>query len=137
MKFSLKKLLFGTLSGSFGMWAIAGIWHNLIKANFYNSINAKHDAIGVFLVAYFILALMMAYIYPLMYKNGSPLKEGMRFGAIIGILWVLPHGIIDAASHGDTTFLYQFKNALWHIIEQGIGGVIIAFVYGRKLKTEH
>lgn len=135
MKFNLKKLLIGTLSGGFGMWAIAGIWHNLIKANFYNSINAKHDAIGVFLVAYFILALIMAYIYPLRYKCENYLKEGIIFGAIIGLLWVFPHGIIDAASHGDTTYLYQFKNALWHMIEQGIGGIIIAFVYRKQINT--
>ena len=77
----------------------------------------------------------MAYIYSLAYKGGSPFKEGIRFGAIVGLLWVFPHGIIDAASHGDTTYLYQFQNAIWHMIEQSIGGVIIAFVYGKQLNN--
>ncbi len=135
MKLNLRKLLLGTLLGGFGMWVIAGVWHNLIKPSFYNSISVKHDAIGAFLVAYFILALIMAYVYSLAYEGRSPLKEGIRLGAVVGLLWVFPHGIIDAASHGDTTYLYQFKNALWHIIEQGIGGIIIAFVYGKKTYT--
>ncbi|NQV02477.1 MAG: hypothetical protein HQ542_07515 [Bacteroidia bacterium] len=83
------------------------------------------------LVAYFILALLMAYIYSLCYKGGKPVIEGLKIGVIIGILWVFPHGLAMAGSH-DTSIIYEIKNALWHVIEQGIGGIIIALIYGKK-----
>ncbi len=124
-----KKLLVATLSSGFGMWVIAGIWHNLIMANLYKNVHATHDGIGLLLVAYFILALLMSYIYPLGYKGGKPYLEGLRFGVIIGILWVFPHGLAMAGAHGES-ILYVLKNSAWHMIEQGFGGIIIGLVYG-------
>jgi len=131
----IKKLLLATLVGGFGMWVVAGIWHNLIMANLYADVHAKHEGIGLLLIAYFILALIMSYMYPLGYQGGSPLKEGLKFGALIGLLWVFPHGLAMVAAHGETTIIYQVKNGLWHMVEQGLGGIIIAFVFGKSLTT--
>ncbi|MBW1767655.1 MAG: hypothetical protein JRF49_07320 [Deltaproteobacteria bacterium] len=127
---NLKKLFLATLSGGFGMWVIAGIWHNLIMAKLYESVHATHEGLGLLLVAYFILALLMSYIYPLGYKGGKPIWEGLRFGIVIGILWVFPHGLAMAGAHGDS-ISYVFKNAAWHMVEQGLGGIIIGLIYGR------
>ena len=132
----LKKLLLSTFFSGLGMWVIAGIWHNLIMANLYKGIHATHDGIALLLVAYFILAFIMSYLYPLGYKGGKPILEGLKFGAIMGVLWVFPHGLAMASVHGDS-IIYVFKNGAWHIVEQGIGGIIIGFVYGwRKAVTE-
>jgi hypothetical protein len=133
MRINFKKLILATLIGGFGMWVVAGIWHNLIMANLYKTVHATHDGIGLLLVAYFVLALLMAYIYPLGYKGSGLIKEGFRFGVIIGLLWVLPHGIAMVAAHGETSIIYVIKNSLWHMVEQGVGGIIIALVYGKKL----
>jgi hypothetical protein len=128
---NLKKLILATLSGGFGMWVVAGIWHNLIMANLYKSVDAQHEGIGLLLVAYIVLALLMSYLYPLGYKGGKPVIEGLRFGVIIGILWVFPHELAMAGAHG-TSLLYVFKNAAWHMVEQGIGGVVIGLIYGKS-----
>ena len=83
---NIKFFLSSTLTSGFGMWVVAGIWHNLIRANLYESVNANHEGIGLLLVAYIILALLMSYMYPLGYKGGKPIVEGLRFGIVIGIL---------------------------------------------------
>ena len=127
---NIKKLVLATLLGGLGMWVIAGIYHNLIMANLYAEVNAKHEGFGILLAAYFILALIMAYVYPLGYKGKSPALEGLRFGIIIGLLWVFPHSLAMAGAHGDS-ILYVFKNSLWHLLEQGLGGVIIGLIYGK------
>ena len=127
---NLKKMALATLAGGFGMWVIAGVWHNLIMANLYESVDAKHEGIGVLLIAYFVLALLMSYIYPLGYKGGNPVWEGLRFGMVIGILWVFPHELAMAGAHGDP-ISYVFKNGLWHMVEQGLGGIIVGLIYGR------
>ena len=64
-----KKLLSSTLTSGFGMWVVAGIWHNLIRANLYESVNANHEGIGLLLVAYFILALLMSYVSSWVYRR--------------------------------------------------------------------
>jgi hypothetical protein len=72
----------------------------------------------------------MAYMYPLVCEGGRPIIEGLRFGMVIGVLWVFPHELAMAGAHGDS-ISYVFENAAWHLVEQGVGGIIIGFVYGR------
>ncbi|MEN8194286.1 MAG: hypothetical protein ABFS12_15805 [Bacteroidota bacterium] len=66
---SMKRFISATLFGGATMWIVAGIWHNLIMANLYEAVHAKHEGIGLMLVGYFILALFMAYLYPLFQKK--------------------------------------------------------------------
>ena len=131
MKTKILKLLIATLVGGLGMWIIAGLWHNLILPMFNENVQAHHDGLGLMLFAYFILALLMAYIYSLSYKGKRPIMEGLRLGVVVGLLWVLPHGLVMAGAH-DTSVVYEFKNAVWHMIEQGIGGIIVALIYGKR-----
>ena len=127
---NVKKLILSTLAGGFAMWVISGIWHNLILANFYSrETEATHEGIGILLIAYLVLSLIMSYMYPLGYKGGRPTIEGLRFGALIGLLWVFPHELAMAGAHGDS-ISYVFKNAAWHMVEQGLGGIVIGIIYG-------
>lgn len=128
---NIKKFILATLAGSVAMWLLAGLWHELIMANFYSSeTHATHEGTVIIFLAYLVLGVLMAYVYPLGYKGGRPALEGLRFGIVIGLVWVFPHGLAMAGAHGDS-LLYVFKNAAWHIIEQGVGGIIIALVYAR------
>jgi hypothetical protein len=130
MKTNLKKFALAILFGGIGMSVVAGLWHNLIMPNLYTDIDATHEGIGLLFVAYFILAGFMAYLYPLIYDGKKPVADGLRFGVIIGLLWVFPHGLAMAGAHG-TSISYEIKNSAWHMVEQGIGGIIIALTYGK------
>jgi hypothetical protein len=57
------------------MWDVAGFWHNLIIVNLYKDVHETHDKIGLLLVAYFILAGFMVYLYPIIYKGMKPILE--------------------------------------------------------------
>ncbi len=127
---NIKKMIFSILAGGLGMWIVAGLWHNLIMASFYENTHAKHEGLGILLFAYFALAAFMAYLYPRLNKKKKPVIEGLQFGVIIGLLWVFPHGLAMAGAH-DTSILYVLKNSSWHMVEQGIGGIIIAMIYGK------
>jgi len=138
MKTKLLRLLFATLAGGFGMWVIAGLWHNLILPIINENVQAHHQGIGIMLIAYFILAFLMSYIYSLIHKNRGTVIDGLKTGVIIGILWVFPHGLVMAGAH-DTSIVYEIKNALWHMFEQGVGGIIITFIFGmgKSKKIKH
>ncbi len=128
---NIKKFLLATLVSGLSMWLLAGAWHELIVANFYaEETGAEHEGTAIILLAYLILGLLMAYIYPLGYKGGKPWMEGLKFGALMGLLWVFPHTLVMAGAHG-TSVLYVIKNSLWHMVEQGIGGLLIGLIYGR------
>jgi len=128
---NIKKLIVSTVIVGLAMWIIAGLWHNLILANYYaRETEATHDGVGIMLIAYFILALFMSYMYPIGYKGGSPIFEGLRFGALIGLLWVFPHELVMVGAHGEP-ILYVFKNAIWHMVEQGLGGIVIGLIYNK------
>lgn len=130
---TMKKLVLSTGIVGFAMWVFSGLWHNLILANFYaTETGASHEGIGLLLIAYLILALFMAYLYPRIYKGGGPAIEGLKFGALIGLLWVFPHELAMAGAHGEP-LSYVFKNAVLHVVEQGLGGIILGLIYGRKL----
>ena len=133
---NIKKFILATLTGSMTMWILAGLWHELIMAKFYaTETQATHEGTGIILLAYLALGVLMAYIYPLGYKGGRPAMEGLRFGIIIGLLWVFPHGLAMAGAHGDS-ILYVIKNTAWHLIEQGAGGILIGLVYGKSRSSD-
>jgi uncharacterized membrane-anchored protein len=123
-----KIYLFSTLLTGLGMWITGGLYHNLILPAINDAIHPHHKGLGITLIAYFILALLMTYIYSISNPKVDTVLKGVKLGVIIGILWVLPHGLAMAATH-DTSMVYEFKNTLYHSIEQGIGGLIIFYVF--------
>ena len=123
-----KKLLISTLAAGIGMWVIGGLWHNLVLPNFNKSIQAHHDGLVIALIASFILALLMAYFYQLISNENHSIYEGLKVGVLIGILWVFPHGLAMAGIH-DTSIMYEIKNTVYHMFEQGVGGILISLVY--------
>lgn len=111
------------------MWVIAGLWHNLIMPGLYADRHASHDGIGLLLVAYLVLSGMMVYLYGQL-SSVDGLAGGLWFGALVGILWVLPHGLAMAGAHGDS-IAYVVRNTAWHVVEQALGGAVIVTIISR------
>lgn len=113
------------------MWVISGLWHNLILANFYrDEVEASHEGIGVLLIAYIILGLFMIYFYHRAYANERSMVSALKLGVLIGILWVFPHELAMTGAHGEP-LAYVLKNGVWHVVEQGLGGIIMGLIYGK------
>jgi hypothetical protein len=111
------------------MWLLAGLVHEVIFPKFFiDETEATHEGTGIILLAYIILGFLMSYLYSLAYKGGRPVIEGLKVGVLIGILWVFPHELAMAGAHGES-ISYVFINGAWHVIEQGLGGIIIGLVY--------
>ena len=127
----MKKFILATVAGGITMWIVAGIWHNIIMANFYNKQHAEYEDIALLIIAYLILAMFMSYLYPLFNKLENRVLNGLLFGCIIGLLWVFPHELVMAGAHGSSV-LYVIKNGAWHLVEQGIGGIVIVLILGKK-----
>jgi hypothetical protein len=118
--------VFSILIVGFAMWVLAGLWHNLVLPVINKNVEAHHEGLFIMLIAYIILSCLMTYIYTVT-KKEKLILTGVKIGIVIGILWVFPHGLTMAGAH-DTSILYEIKNALWHCIEQGAGGILIALI---------
>jgi len=126
-----KQIIIATLASGLVMWALAGLWHKLLAVAFYSrETHASHEGVGIILIAYLVLGLLMAYLFPAIQPGQNILLSGLIFGAVIGLLWVFPHELAMAGAHGKP-LAYVFKNAAWHVVEQGVGGVVIALVVSK------
>ncbi len=124
------RVVLATTLGGVAMWVTAGVWHNLILPRTVAGAEAHHEGLLVGLIAYFTLALLMVYLYATRRKRRPVVVEGLILGMVTGILWVFPHGLTLAGIHG-TSIAYEVRNALYHVVEQGIGGVVVAVIIGK------
>ena len=129
---SLKKLLFATIASAVVMMLLAGLWHMVIMAEFYTDgrdVMREEPRMAFVVLGQFVLALLMAYVYPRGASHHSPVSGGARFGAVMGLIYVLPHGLVLHGLQVDSTATLVLVDAMWHVVEQGAGGVAIAFAY--------
>lgn len=84
---------------------------------------------GTVLIFILPISLIMAYMYPKGYEGGNPAVEGFRFGALIGLVMVLPLNILMGSMFG-AKMGAALVDIPWHVIEEGMVGVAIAMVYG-------
>lgn len=130
----LSKIILATFVSGLGMWIIAGLYHTIVAVAFYKAeTEAEHEGIGLILLAYLILGLLMSYGHSLIFTGKSTLLQSTIYGGIVGILWVFPHELAMAGAHGES-LAYVFKNGLWHMIEQGFGGLMIGVIFMYSIK---
>jgi len=118
------QVIISSVFSGFIMWVVGGLYHNLVMPAVNNNMHPHHEGLGIALIAYILLGFFMSYFYVNSKQTGDSLIKGIKIGVIIGILWVLPHGLTMAAVH-ESSISYEFTNTLYHIIEQGIGGIIV------------
>ena len=133
-----KKLLFSWLAGFVVMFLVSGLWYMVLMQDYYSvqfaDVNRAEPLMPWIVVGYLVWALLMAYIYPIGYKDGSPVKEGLKFGVLIGLISVLPLTLVE---HGAYTvpLTATLIDAVYHVVEKGIGGIVIGLVYGSSAKA--
>ena len=135
----IKKNLFKMIVASFisgiGMWVVGGLYHNLIMPAIDKNMHPHHEGLGITLIAYILLGVLMSYFYLNSNDKNDSLLKGIKIGAIIGVLWVFPHSLTMAAVH-ESSISYQITNTIYHIIEQGIGGILIFVTFRFITKKE-
>lgn len=122
------RLTISSIASGFIMWVVGGLYHNLIMPAVNENVHPHHEGLGITLIAYILLGLFISYFYQKSDDKKETLVKGLRIGIIIGVLWVFPHGLTMAAVH-ESSIMYEIKNTIYHVVEQGIGGVIVFMVF--------
>lgn len=137
---NFKKCTVAAIGSFVVMFVLSYVWHKLLMTNFYMAQSEAMEAschraeplIPFIALGYAVLACLMAYIYPKGVEGDNKLMNGLRFGAVMGLFWILPFQLV---MHGVLTGFHLnviVVDSVWHIVEQGIGGVVIAYIYGMK-----
>jgi len=129
-------LALAALASGVAMWLLAGLWHLVLVPGFYSSHGGVQHHEGGWMISagYVLLAVTMAYVYPALRHGGPPILDGLRLGLLIGFLWVTPHALVRAGAH-DGSLAYILANGAWHLVEQGVGGAIIALISTARLRA--
>jgi hypothetical protein len=134
----IKKFFLAGIVGSVVMFLLAGMWNTVIVRNF---IEAQIDpsqlrsvpVLYLVILGYLVLGFLMAIIYPRFAKGGkSVVGQGLMFGIIAGALWMLPYSLVLNSIY-NFPFVAIGYDTIWVIVEQGIGGIVIAMVYGEEV----
>lgn len=130
-----KKLMMAWLGGFLVMFVLSGIWHDVVVGDYnaatYADVNLSEEDFSLIYIAigYLIFTFMMAYMYPIGYGGGSALKEGMTFGVMMGIIMSFPRAFIFAGVY-KMPLDANLYDAIYHVVEVAIGGIVIAKIYG-------
>jgi len=128
-----RKLLLSALAGTAAMLLLSGLWHIVIMGPYYGREMpqvlevVRYDIIAL---SYLVLGVLMATVYPKGYTGGPPAAEGFRFGLVMGLIYSLPHSMVLFAVTESMSGALVLTDAAWHMVEQGVGGMVIALVCG-------
>lgn len=129
-----KKMLMAWIGGLVAMMALAVPFHTMLMKDIFMPPTPVPPQMHFVMLAYALVAFIMSYMYPIGYKGGSPVVEGIRFGVVMGVMFSLPremviYGTLHPAGLG---LRYMAIETVWHAIEQGVGGAVIGLIYGRS-----
>ena len=125
-------LLKAWLAGTVTMAVLGGLFHGVLAAAYLaGQLPAGANMATPGHVVWFALpvTLIMAYLYPKGYEGGTPAMEGLRFGALIGIIMVLPYNVLFVGMFGVGVGA-AIIDVPWHLVEQGATGAVIGLAYG-------
>ena len=84
-----------TIGAGVVMFLLAGLWHSALMSDLYVSDLSRAEPNMLLIgVSYLILALLMAHIYPKGIEGTNKIANGIKFGVVVGLIWVLPHALV-------------------------------------------
>ncbi len=130
------KLILSTIVGGIVLFILGWVFYVLIFGGFiaenYGKIMRSPDdyKLWAVIVANFLEALFLAWIYPKGYKGGSPAKEGFMFGIDFGLLMSVPYMFYIWAQY-PIKWQAALVDGLIMLVMTIITGLVIGLVYGK------
>lgn len=125
----------GAIGAFVVMMGLSYVWHEIVLSSFYAevwaSIARAEPNMALVASGYVVAALIMAHMYPFGHGGGAPVGEGLRFGALMGVFMWLPANLVLSGAFMEMTPVQGIVDGLWHAVEGGAGGIVIAMMHAR------
>ncbi|HEY5124198.1 MAG TPA: hypothetical protein VIK14_10730 [Ignavibacteria bacterium] len=104
-------------------------------AGFGNLMRSPDDMrMWAIIIGTVLQAFFMSWIYTMVYKGESPLKEGFIYGFMLSLLMDIPYVFFYWGSY-NISYKLVIEDAVLMGIRTTIAGIIIALIIGKKEKT--
>ena len=135
-----KKSITAILAYTIITFAIAAPWHFIWFKELIHNLgiyNKPEPVIALGILSMLIQGSVMAYLYPLFYRGGSPAVEGIKFGLIMGVFLFSVSTLANAAKievNPISTFI--MIQIAFHSIQFVLTGAVIGLIFGRLKSLE-
>jgi Protein of unknown function (DUF1761) len=130
------RIFLAALAAFIVYFALGGLWFTIpvFRAEFssypavYRSQDAMKSVIPGGMIAMFLSMVVLAVIYAMVYKGGSGLAEGARFGALIGLFSVcafVMHNYVNL----NIGFRLTALQSVTYLIAWIVTGTVIGLIY--------
>jgi hypothetical protein len=114
-------------------FVIAATWHLVLFRDIYDQLGIftrKEPIIPLGFMSMIMQGAVLAWLYPRVTRGDSPLKEGLRFGLLIGVLMasiaVFAEGAKQQVSSLPTWLILE---SVYYLLQFAVVGVAMAYVY--------
>ena len=110
------------------------LFHRVMMGEQFDAVFAKLGGAPVpvlGIIMYSVVTAILVYLYRKVYTGASPVLEGFRLGAVIGLLFITPlAGVFVRIGVSTLTIVLD---VLWHtFVEHALAGVAVGLVFGRE-----
>ncbi len=132
---SLKTYLLAAIAYIILTFAVAASWHLVFFKDLYDGLGIftrKEPLIPLGIASIVMQALVLAWLYPALYKGGRPAMEGLRFGLLIGVLMASIAVFAEAGKQNVSSLpTWLVFESVYYLLQFGLVGVVIGLIYGR------
>ena len=115
---------------------IAASWHLVLFREVYDQLaifTRKEPLIPLGLISMVLQGLVVAYLYPLFRKDGRPIREGLKFGLLMGV-FMGSSAVFAEAGKQEVTSLstWLLLESIYYLLQFAVVGLVIGLVYGPR-----
>jgi hypothetical protein len=134
---NLKKFLLATVGYIVVTFVIAAGWHLALFKDLYEALGIftrKEPLIHLGVISMILQGLVLAYVYPIGYQGGSPVKEGLKFGLLMGI-FMGSNAVFAEAGKQQVSSLstWLILESVYYLLQFSLVGVVIGSIYGKDM----
>ena len=137
---NVKKFVLAAIAYVVVTFVIAAGWHLVLFKDLYDQLGIftrKEPLIPLGLASIIMQALVLSYLYPMCSKGGSPLKDGLKFGLLIGVLMASIAVFAEAGKQNVSSLAtWLIFESVYYVLQFGFVGVVMALIYGKRVAQE-
>ena len=130
----VKTFVLGAIAYLLVTFPLAFVWHLVAFKGIYDRLgifNREEPIVALGFLVILIQGFLLSYVYSVFHRGGSPVKEGLKFGLLMGVFLWSSQVVAAAAKHQVASLpLWLTIETAYFAIQFTLVGLAIGLVYG-------
>lgn len=111
------------------------LWYEVLMADAFTSPPNMRENLNfpLIMLGVLIFCIVICYLYPKGVEGSNKTQQGLRYGILIAFLTVVPTSLINYAVYSHAPFSEYITDAVFHIVQLGVVGIVLANIHGGAL----